>query len=504
MRVDGIRRPLLAPIQPIAASRVTAPADDERFRGLVAGRLDAAYRLAAVVLGDPVEAEDATHDAVVRAWSSFGSLRDRDSFDAWFQRIVVNTCRDRMRRRRVRRSLPLGSDLPGLPAVADAAQGAPERDALARALETLDENESWLVEPTRSTENPRLLGPSIRWGVGRESFAYKNELFGPVLSVIEAADFEDALTLVNGTRYGLTAGLESLDAAEQSAFLERARAGNLYVNRPITGAVVGRQPFGGVKASSFGPGFKAGGPNTLLGLARIAGEKSPRHTVPLSRGPRVPARTPARERATALFEYGPLQSVIDDTLRDATRPEQERLARRLKSYEAAAHDELLPAHVQAEVLGFSDTFHYRPARVLLIVPKTAGELDLLSALIAAALVGAEVELAVEERHASARFRHLVPADAPRYDDPDLLAAIAGGTPYDRIRVLGPATGPAAEAAAALVRASPHLDAEPVHDSGYIELRRYTTEQSRSVALHRHGNLSLMGALERRRADRAGS
>ncbi|HWP08955.1 MAG TPA: bifunctional proline dehydrogenase/L-glutamate gamma-semialdehyde dehydrogenase, partial [Polyangiaceae bacterium] len=380
----------------------------------------------------------------------------------------------------------------------------PPSGALARALETLDENESWLVEPTRSTENPRLLGPSIRWGVGRESFAYKNELFGPVLSVIEAADFEDALTLVNGTRYGLTAGLESLDAAEQSAFLERARAGNLYVNRPITGAVVGRQPFGGVKASSFGPGFKAGGPNTLLGLARIAGEKSPRHTVPLSRGPRVSARAPARERATALFEYGPLQSVIDDTLRDATRPEQERLARRLKSYEAAAHDELLPAHVQAEVLGFSDTFHYRPARVLLIVPKTAGELDLLSALIAAALVGAEVELAVEERHASARFRHLVPADAPRYDDPDLLAAIAGGTPYDRIRVLGPATGPAAEAAAALVRASPHLDAEPVHDSGYIELRRYTTEQSRSVALHRHGNLSLMGALERRRADRAGS
>ena len=137
MRVDGIRRPMLVPIEPTAASRVTAPTDDELFRELVAGRLDAAYRLAAVVLGDPVEAEDATHDAVVRAWSAFGSLRDQASFDAWFQRIVVNACRDRMRRRRARRSLPLESELPGLPPVADAAQGAPERDALGRALEQL-------------------------------------------------------------------------------------------------------------------------------------------------------------------------------------------------------------------------------------------------------------------------------------------------------------------------------------------------------------------------------
>ena len=145
MRVDGIRRPMLVPIEPITVSGVSAPIDDELFRGLVTGRLDAAYRLAAVVLGDPVEAEDATHDAVVRAWSSFGSLRDRDSFDAWFQRIVVNACRDRMRRDRVRRSLPLASELPGLPPVADAAQGAPERDALARALERLTPDHRMVV-----------------------------------------------------------------------------------------------------------------------------------------------------------------------------------------------------------------------------------------------------------------------------------------------------------------------------------------------------------------------
>jgi RNA polymerase sigma-70 factor (ECF subfamily) len=135
---------MLAPIRPIPAARVDvtrdrseATRDDDVFRALVAGRLEAAYRLASVVLDDAVEAEDATHDAVVRAWTSFGSLRDRASFDAWFQRIVVNVCRDRLRRRRVRRSLPLDAELPGLPAVPDAAAMAPERDALARALERL-------------------------------------------------------------------------------------------------------------------------------------------------------------------------------------------------------------------------------------------------------------------------------------------------------------------------------------------------------------------------------
>ena len=151
-----------------------------------------------------------------------------------------------------------------------------------------------------ATENPRLVGPSVRWGVQPGSFAHQTELFGPVLSVIEAPDFEAALELLNDTPYGLTAGLESLDLSEQAAFLERARAGNLYLNRPITGAVVGRQPFGGQKASSFGPGFKAGGPNTLLGLARITGELSGRTLVPLSRGPRLPestARATTRRRA---------------------------------------------------------------------------------------------------------------------------------------------------------------------------------------------------------------
>jgi RNA polymerase sigma-70 factor (ECF subfamily) len=69
------------------------------FAELADHHLAAAYRLAGVILGDPVEAQDATHDAVVAAWRRYGSLRDPERFEAWFQRILVNVCRDRLRQR---------------------------------------------------------------------------------------------------------------------------------------------------------------------------------------------------------------------------------------------------------------------------------------------------------------------------------------------------------------------------------------------------------------------
>jgi RNA polymerase sigma-70 factor (ECF subfamily) len=80
----------------------TVAATDERtaFARLADRELDRAYRLAAVILGDSAEAQDATHDAVVAAWRRSGSLHDPDRFEPWFTRILVNTCRDRMRRRR--------------------------------------------------------------------------------------------------------------------------------------------------------------------------------------------------------------------------------------------------------------------------------------------------------------------------------------------------------------------------------------------------------------------
>jgi RHH-type proline utilization regulon transcriptional repressor/proline dehydrogenase/delta 1-pyrroline-5-carboxylate dehydrogenase len=87
---------------------------------------------------------------------------------------------------------------------------------------------------------------------------------------MRASSLEHATVLQNATDFGLTAGLHSLDPAEISWWRDRALAGNLYINRPITGAIVQRQPFGGWKKSCVGPGPKAGGPNYVLAFSSLS------------------------------------------------------------------------------------------------------------------------------------------------------------------------------------------------------------------------------------------
>ena len=104
------------------------------FERLTDQRLLRAYRLATYMLRDPSDAQDAVHDAAVLAWTRFDELRDRSLFDAWFDRIVINVCRQRLRQRRVR---PLVMDpAPEVP-MADGAAGRAERDVLRRALDRL-------------------------------------------------------------------------------------------------------------------------------------------------------------------------------------------------------------------------------------------------------------------------------------------------------------------------------------------------------------------------------
>ena len=106
-----------------------------------------------------------------------------------------------------------------------------------------------------------MLKPAIKWGVEDGSFCHMNELFGPVLSVMCAKDLKHAVELVNRTGYGLTSGIESLDEREIDYWRENLKAGNLYINRSTTGAIVLRQPFGGVGKSAIGAGRKAGAYN---------------------------------------------------------------------------------------------------------------------------------------------------------------------------------------------------------------------------------------------------
>ena len=140
--------------------------------------------------------------------------------------------------------------------------------ALRRALTVLDEGEEWLLEPRPARDNPQLWSPGIKLGVRPGSFFHRTECFGPVLGLMRAEDLDQAIALANATPFGLTSGIQTLDDREIARWVDRLDAGTLYVNRPITGAIVGRQPFGGWKASSVGPGAKAGGPNYVLQLGR--------------------------------------------------------------------------------------------------------------------------------------------------------------------------------------------------------------------------------------------
>ncbi|MFG6444959.1 proline dehydrogenase family protein [Microbacterium sp. P07] len=149
------------------------------------------------------------------------------------------------------------------------------RGKLRWALTTLGEGERWLVEPRELDFDPsgpgadsagRFWTPGIRTGVQPGSRFHREEFFGPVLGIMHAHSLAHAIELQNAVEYGLTAGLYTQDPDELALWLDRVEAGNLYVNRGTTGAIVQRQPFGGWKRSSVGTGAKAGGPNHLIGL----------------------------------------------------------------------------------------------------------------------------------------------------------------------------------------------------------------------------------------------
>ncbi|MCA9275444.1 MAG: proline dehydrogenase family protein [Phycisphaerales bacterium] len=106
-----------------------------------------------------------------------------------------------------------------------------------------------------------LIAPHIFTGVNESHTIYQQEIFGPVLAVVHARDFDEALRLANGHKYKLTGGVFTRKPAHIERAKREFRVGNLYINRGCTGALVGRQPFGGFGMS--GVGSKAGGPDYL-------------------------------------------------------------------------------------------------------------------------------------------------------------------------------------------------------------------------------------------------
>ena len=118
------------------------------------------------------------------------------------------------------------------------------------------------------------IGPTVFADVASTDRVAQEEIFGPILAVMKAASFEEALTLANATAYALTGGVYSRSPANLELARQRFDVGNLYLNRPITGALVGRQPFGGHRLS--GVGAKAGGEEylTQFVVTRVVSEQT--------------------------------------------------------------------------------------------------------------------------------------------------------------------------------------------------------------------------------------
>ncbi|MET0425352.1 MAG: bifunctional proline dehydrogenase/L-glutamate gamma-semialdehyde dehydrogenase [Actinoplanes sp.] len=332
-------------------------------------------------------------------------------------------------------------------------------------LTVLGEGESWLLEPKRLDDTGKLWSPGIRDGVRRGSAYHRTEYFGPILGIMTAATLSDAIDLVNDVDYGLTSGLHSLDAGEVRQWLDSVQAGNLYVNRGITGAIVRRQPFGGWKRSAVGPGTKAGGPNYLVGLT---------------------SWEPAEATASTPVASAAVRELLAAAAEIVTPAELEMLARATRS---DAQEWAARFAGAADVSGLAaerNVLRYLPVPVEVRLASDGSVASLLRVLAAGAVAGAPVSVstavplpaAVEAVSVSVR----VESDADWQ---------AGRDRAGRVRLIGGSV--VSVAAATSGRPDLAVWSGAVLEAGRVELLPFVHEQAVSITAHRFGNPDKLAA-----------
>ena len=302
----------------------------------------------------------------------------------------------------------------------------PPTGSLLRALTTLDDGESWLVQPRQLDETGHLWSPGVKLGVAPGSWSHRNEWFGPVLGVMVAPNFDAAIAWQNAVDFGLTAGVHSLDEKECEQWIANVEAGNLYVNRGTTGAVVNRQPFGGWKRSSVGPTSKAGGANYVNNLR----------------------------------EWEPLKSI-----NEAVQISAEWWAR-------IGNEAIDAADLNVE----RNYQRYLPSRRGIVVRIDGSEDPMLIKYIA---------WVAEETKSKIEFS----ADQPIPDCPTAIIETEAQlvnriSARDKVRWLAAGTPPVLEFLAKGIS----VDRRPIAQRGDVEMPRWLLEQSVSITNHRYGNI----------------
>ena len=357
----------------------------------------------------------------------------------------------------------------------------PPSGDLEQALKELEPEESWAVLPKRDRENPGLYSPAVKWGVQPQSYTHCTEFFGPVLGVMNAANLHEAIDLVNFTGYGLTSGIESLDEREIEIWRDSIRAGNLYINRGTTGAIVLRQPFGGMGKSAFGPGIKAGGPNYVAQMMRFEEtDVAPGDTVT---APQMKAFQ------TRIDELGSGKlGLVEDA-------DVARLKGAIASYQKYRTEEFGAEHDHFRLIGQDNIRRYLPVRELRVRVHSADTpFETIARICAAKMSGCRVTVSYPENLDSKVIAWLdeVTADwagsiefVEELDD-ELAEVIRGGHTL-RVRYAQPDRVPLIIRQAA-AETGLFIADEPVLSHGRVELLWYVEEQSISDNYHRYGNL----------------
>ncbi|MDR1021998.1 MAG: bifunctional proline dehydrogenase/L-glutamate gamma-semialdehyde dehydrogenase [Prevotellaceae bacterium] len=334
-------------------------------------------------------------------------------------------------------------------------------EKLLHAIERLEEGESWLVAPEFVDEKKYILKPSVKWGVKPTSYTFRNELFAPLLSVVCIDDLEQGIAYANSSEYGLTAGLQSLNEEEQARWKNSIEAGNLYINRGITGAIVRRQPFGGMKRSAFGGGIKAGGPSYVSCFVEFTENDLPKaeHTAPLS----------------ALL---------------ADEKDKNRLNFAQASYRKSWDEEFSQAKDVSNIYGEENIFRYLPLKsVGFRVQESDSLTDILLTLLAASTTRTPLFVSIsgdnKNRKSVESAAKLLPSGVKIVvqDEPAFVAEMDR---YERIRAASPNLSDAAYRKAADL--GKHIAGSRPLAEGRLELLHYLKEQSIAYEYHRYGSI----------------
>lgn len=345
--------------------------------------------------------------------------------------------------------------------------------ALMRGLTTLEEGEEWLLEAKCAANNPNLWSPGIKMGVQQGSFTHQTELFGPLLGIMRADNLAHAIDLANDTPYGLTSGIHTLDEREKQYWMAHIQAGNCYINRGITGAIVQRQPFGGLKASSFGPGAKAGGPNYLFQLMHAE-----QINLPTQKG-NLNGVLKLLNQAVETYEV----SAEMQHLWEAS----------VGSYALFWEHYFSKPHDFSQVMGQDNVLYYNSQTQTLRIQHGDSDIDILRVIAAAILTNAELKLSLSDEHEPPLVKKFLQEEWRDQvknitinieTEDDLIDNINSGQ-VERLRLLSPASQALQKV---LADTACHAIIAPVLANGRIELLHFLREVSLSSDYHRYGNI----------------